>query len=94
MQTLTHSKLCRRNESINGITKGIGICSACDEAKISKVRGAKNRVIKYAQSVPEDLEDIYCKVAITHHARCTKMTFPKCGCGKLVYYRAEGSIDD
>jgi hypothetical protein len=91
---VAHSRGCRRKESIDGVTKGVGICNACDQLKTARVRGANFKVHKYAQSIPEDLEGIYCKVAVTQHARCTKLTFPKCGCGKLVYYRQGGSIDD
>lgn len=87
INTLVHSKLCRRSSL--SLTKGMGDCIACDTLKSLKIKNSHNvRMEETKVDMDGDrLERVYCKIAKTKYPRCTKKTYPKCACGKLVYFR-------
>lgn len=83
VQRRYHSKKC--TWSRGRAYSMYGICSLCDDISTGVVS------VENANHAGLELHDkfnankVYCQKTVTHFARCTKYTNPKCGCGKLVW---------
>lgn len=91
---LKHSYYCEMDKMRHLLTKRRGICEACDALRDVNMNDKRNRAVERYDIVSDNIAGIYCKNSITQHARCTKKTYPSCACGKLVYNRLKGSVDD
>lgn len=80
-----HSKNCTWGGYDSRISK-YGTCLACD-----KMRSYKATLDVIPNSAfgldTESKNSIYCMISQIPYPRCTKVTNPRCGCGKLVYYK-------
>ena len=96
INNLIHSKFCRKSEV--SLTKGMGLCTACDTLKSLKISNPELMFGETKIDLDADrLDSIYCKKAKTIYPRCTKQTYPQCACGKMVYFRIHspnGRFDD
>ena len=62
-----------------------GECKRCDELRVINLNkeNKQQMAVSFGLSM-EKQKDLYCNKAFTKFARCTKVTFPSCGCGRLV----------
>lgn len=80
-----HSANCTWEQGKTRLSNN-NVCLACDVLRTYK---AKMDIIpESAFGLGSNLKtSIYCVNANIPYARCTKHTNPRCGCGKLVYYK-------
>jgi hypothetical protein len=91
MQTkFNHSYYCEMDKMRNLLTKQRGVCEACDALRDVDVNNRRNRSVEIYDLTSDNVDQIYCKNAVTPYPKCTKHTYPACACGKLVYFRTKG----